>query len=237
MTSTATDSTEIEKGDRLPEIVDWLVGIAIAIGGLIAIVGGAVLAFAIDRGIVVENAEFDPGPVEVLPTQVTEPELLEVGLAIITWTGIGLLVAGVGMVVFAGWFVRRRRRSHTTASSETPGSSFGAFAVVGAVTTVLASALPFSSAIGGGVAGYLERAESTRTARVGALSGALSVLPFAVVVLFLVGGVWVGFGAIGQTGLAIAVSGLALVTVAIAAGVSIGLAALGGYVGGRLAER
>lgn len=236
MTSTATDST-VASGHRLPEVVDWLVGFAIAIGGFVSLVVGSVLVFVADRQFLVENVDRDADSVEIISTRITEPELLEIGIAVVDWTGVGLLVTGLAMVLFAGWFVVACHRSHARAREGTPTSSFGAFAVIGAVSTVLLSALPFSPVFGGAVAGYLERAESTRTASVGALAGALYLVPVAVVLLFLSGGLWAGFRTIGETGLALVIGGMLLVLFAIGASLSVGLSALGGYIGGWLADR
>lgn len=237
MASATTESApEVGTPGRLPQVVDWLVGLFIAIAGLVALVGGSILRFAIDRAVLLDHAEWDSGPVEVMSTQLTRPEVVDVAMAVLFWTGIGLIVTGVGMLLFAAWYVASRHRSHSRSETETPERSFGAFAVTGAVVTVLVSFVPFSSAVGGGVAGYLERAESTRTASVGALSGVLHVVPFAVIVLFVMIGVWVGFQAVGETGIAVLTNGVILLAFVVSAGVSIGLAALGGFLGGRLAE-
>lgn len=60
-------------------------------------------------------------------------------------------------------------------------------AVVGAIVTVLLSFTAVSPILGGGVAGYLQRGEPMDGARVGAISGAIATIPFA---LFL----WIVFG-------------------------------------------
>ena len=51
-------------------------------------------------------------------------------------------------------------------------------AVIGAVVTIVLSFTGFSPILGGAVAGYLQRETRKSGAKVGALSGALSFLPF-----------------------------------------------------------
>lgn len=98
---------------------------------------------------------------------------------------------------------------------------------IGAVVTIVTSFLPFSPVLGGAVAGYLQGGTRSEGAKVGGISGALSLLPLLffgfVVVLFLTGA-----GA-GDGGVALAFMLLVVGTLAVA--YTIGLGALGGYVG------
>lgn len=61
----------------------------------------------------------------------------------------------------------------------------GVNALVGAVISIVLAFLPFSTVIGGAVAGYLQGGETGDALRVGALSGAIAALPI-LFVLFLV---------------------------------------------------
>lgn len=61
----------------------------------------------------------------------------------------------------------------------------GVNALVGAVVSIVLAFLPFSTVIGGAVAGYLQGGETGDGVRVGALSGAIAALPM-LLVLFLV---------------------------------------------------
>ena len=61
----------------------------------------------------------------------------------------------------------------------------GLNAVIGAVVTVVTTFIPFSPVLGGAVAGYLQQEDSSTALKVGALSGAIAVLPFLLVVVFL----------------------------------------------------
>lgn len=109
-------------------------------------------------------------------------------------------------------------------------------AVVGAVVTVVFSFTGFSPLAGGGVAGYLQAETRTQGAMVGALSGALSFLPF----LFLA---VLGFGvlALGPMAGAGFPGGIELLVVLFVALPlfllwTVGLGAVGGYLGTYLYE-
>jgi hypothetical protein len=105
-------------------------------------------------------------------------------------------------------------------------------AVIGAVVTVVLAFTAVSPAIGGAVAGYLQREPPKRGARVGALSGAIASIPF---LLVLAVGVAVffgtspvgGFGAPGAVELGI----ILLLIVPLGTLWNVGLSAVGGYVG------
>lgn len=60
-------------------------------------------------------------------------------------------------------------------------------ALIGVAASVLLAFLPFSTALGGVVAGYLEGGELVDGARVGAIAGAISAVPFALLGYLVVG--------------------------------------------------
>ena len=103
-------------------------------------------------------------------------------------------------------------------------------AFLGAVVSVVLAFLPFSPVLGGGVAGYLERRDGVR---VGAISGVITALPLAlllvVAVLF-----WSVFVFIPDPAVA---GGLLFLTLVILVGVvvvalyTVVLSAVGGYLG------
>jgi|GEM_PF-557057 len=98
---------------------------------------------------------------------------------------------------------------------------------IGAVVTIVTSFLPFSPVLGGAVAGYLQGGTRTEGAKIGGISGAISLLPMLffgfIVVLFL-------FGAAPSEG-GIAFVFLLLVVGTFVVAYTIGLGALGGYIG------
>lgn len=215
----------------LPAFVDWLLAALIAIAGLGSLLGGTVLTFVVDRSLLAEA--ISRGDRSGMP--LTDAEFLDLAAAVETWLGVGLLVTGLGMVVGAIAYAVVRHRAHLDAADGEPAGSFVANAVLGAVTTAVLGFLPFSPAVGGAIAGYLERGVSERTVSVGAASGLLAAAPLLVLMVFLLGGLVSGLLAIGDGGLAIVAGAAVLLGMALAATVSGGLGAIGGYVGGALA--
>ncbi|QSG12761.1 putative membrane protein [Halapricum desulfuricans] len=105
-------------------------------------------------------------------------------------------------------------------------------AVVGAVVTVLASFIPFSPVLGGAVAGYLQKEDSSTALKVGALSGAIAAIPFLFVVALL-GSVLPFLPAFFDGPGAFAGIFVVFAIFAILASVvyTVGLSAIGGYLG------
>lgn len=103
-------------------------------------------------------------------------------------------------------------------------------ALLGAVVTVVASFVPFSPILGGGVAAYLSDADHTEGLRIGALSGVMATVPL---LLFgLLAAVFLGFFALGlDGGVAFGIGGILLLIfgVVLTGIYTVGLSALGGY--------
>lgn len=102
---------------------------------------------------------------------------------------------------------------------------------IGALVTVVLSFTVFSPALGGAVAGYLQREDERAGVRVGALSGALAAIPF-LLFLFFIGGI-VSAGSMMGGGMGVP-GGFAVVLIfgfVFALVWSVGLGALGGYLG------
>ena len=54
-------------------------------------------------------------------------------------------------------------------------------ALIGGIVGIVLSFVPFSTVIGGGIAGYLEGGDSTAGAKVGALAGLVAFVPFVLI--------------------------------------------------------
>ncbi len=108
-------------------------------------------------------------------------------------------------------------------------------AAIGAAVTVVLSFTGVSPAIGGGVAGYLQREDRLQGAKVGAFSGVLAFVPFLFVLVlvfaFLVAGPMAG-GAPGGVELLV----LLLVVFPLVLLWNAGLGAVGGYLGAFVRE-
>jgi hypothetical protein len=113
-------------------------------------------------------------------------------------------------------------------------------ALLGGLTAVVLAFLPFSPALGGVLAGYLQGPDTREGLRVGALAGVVATVPFALLVLlfggFLFAFVPVGMGMMDPSVGAFGLVGLFvfLVFLLLGLGYTVGLAALGGLLGAYL---
>ena len=111
-------------------------------------------------------------------------------------------------------------------------------AIIGAVVGVVLSFIPFSTVIGGAVAGFLEGPDGREGALAGALAGAITFVPFVGLSILLLGILGFGMGVA-----AVPLEGFAVVLLMFALGSSmmllytVGLALLGGYLGAYLARK
>lgn len=215
----------------LPGFVDWLLAAFVALVGLALVVGGSALTLLLDADALREGIESG----EIASTTLTEAELLDVSLATTNWTGIGLLVTGVAMVVLAVAYVIVRRRARQRVTDGTRVGSPTTNALLGAVISAIFGFIPFSPLLGGGVAGYLEQRESERTVSVGALSGVLWAAPLLVILTFVSVGLVIGLAGVSAPGLATVVGTAMLLTLFVVAILGAGAGALGGYLGGWVA--
>lgn len=240
MDSTPPDGTNqptVSRTDEpLPEVIDWILGVLVVLGGLGSLVGGSALTFLVDRDLLAEAIEDEAVTVTVGTTDLTDAEAVDVADAVTSWVGIGLLVTGFATVLFGVGYVILRHRAHARYQRGGPITSYGAHAVLGGVATSVLSFLPFSPVIGGGLAGYLERSESDRTISVGTIAGLLPMVPVVVILLFVLVGVVSGLLAVEQGGAAVVGGAGIFFALMVVATVGATLGALGGYLGGRLAE-
>lgn len=204
--------------------VDWIIaGMLVLIGLAIAGMGGLLVSVANRARFAdwVAEGTVDPGPF-------TPAEMVDVLFAATWWGGIAVILAGLVVVVGGVAFgVGRHRIDRAGDAAEPP--TFLANALLGAVVTVMTSFVPFSGAIGGGLAGYLETDDSWSGALVGGTAAVLLAVPFAIVLLALVAGLAAeGNAALGVVFLILSLVGFAF---------SIGVGALGGAVGAYLRGR
>lgn len=228
--SVADASSADTPGGPVPGWVDWLVGAAIALVGLLLAVVGGVLTASLDRATITDLVR--EGTVE---GSLTEAELIDIAVPTVFWTGLGLLVGGLVLLVGAAAYVYYQRQFRQAAGTDRRVGNFWTNAVAGAVATLVFSFVPFSQVLGGAVAGYLEHGESGKSIQVGAVSGAVGVAPALVILPFVLVGIASGAAAIGESALTVFVAGIVVVALLFGTALSAGLGALGGYAGGHIA--
>lgn len=129
------------------------------------------------------------------------------------------------------------RPQSTHAGREEPAESSNTMlnALVGAIVTAVTTPLvPFAPVLGGAVAGYLDSEGTDRRAdsgvKVGAISGAIALVPLLVVVPFLL------FFLVFDPVIAISVFAIAAIVMVFLVAYTIGFSALGGLLGVYLRE-
>lgn len=110
-----------------------------------------------------------------------------------------------------------------------PGTSTAVNALIGGIVGIVLSFVPLSTLVGGAVAGYLEGGTTADGVRVGALAGAVMLLPFVLIGAFFAV-FFLGVGA-GPGGAPIAFGFMILVMLLFGALYTVGLSAVGGYLG------
>ena len=214
-------------------LVDWITAVLLVLGGLMFTTFGAAISAVADR----EQIASWVADGQLTSTELTDAELIDTTLALFTWGGIGLIVTGLLLIVGGFSFLLYRRRAREAATTEVQQPDSVTLAIVGAIVTVVTSFVPLSPILGGVVSGYLGGGEGTDGARVGAYAGLVAAVPFALLVLFLLGGFGIVAVELGLGGVAV-VAALALVfSSLVGVGYLVGLSALGGYIGVSLAAR
>lgn len=204
--------------------VDWIIAVVLILFGLAMTGLGGFLVGITDRELFEELVAEENFHSDVF----TEAELVDLMVAGNWWAGVGVVTAGLGMVLVGALFGLGRHRIDRLEPGE-PAPTFVANALLGAVVTSLTSFVPLSGLIGGGAAGYLETTDSGSGAIVGGTSGLLVIAPIAIIGLLLMIGFAVeGFVTIGM---------LLFVAIIFLLAFAIGLGAAGGAVGAYLRGR
>lgn len=110
--------------------------------------------------------------------------------------------------------------------TDNTGSSTVINALIGAAAGIILSFVPFSTLLGGAIAGYLEGGESSAGLRVGAIAGVIMLIPMTLMGMFFL----FLFG-IGTTGAPIAFGLMAMFMLLMSAVYTVGFSAAGGYLG------
>ncbi len=228
MESTASPSDvpgESEQTIVFDRLLDWSIGAILTIVGLLGATFGLGIYYAVNRPDVAEliyNSEFQS---DVL----TEAEAIDALVAVGQWTGLGFVVAG-GLTVIAGVAVVVAHGRARRAGRSTPR---WIVALVGGILGIVLGFVPFSPALGGAVAGYLDPNRSASGLGIGTVAGLFGAVPVVIVASFASVGLFMGLPGDAII-LVISVFGLLFIfTVATA----VGLSAVGGYAGHWLRDR
>lgn len=221
----------IQPSGPISKLVDWVTAALLVFGGLLFATAGTGLYTLADRsriaGWVAEG--------RLTSTELTDAELIDTTQALLTWGGIGMAVTGAVLVVGGVAFLLYRSRLRARTTNERPDST--TLAIIGAVVTVVTSFVPFSPILGGTVSGYLRGGDSADGARVGAYAGLAAAVPFALLGLFVLGGLSVAAVELGLGGLGVFVALAVVFSLFVSVAYLVGLSALGGYLGVALAAR
>ncbi|WP_226008023.1 DUF5518 domain-containing protein [Natrinema salinisoli] len=114
-----------------------------------------------------------------------------------------------------------------TPAADKSGSSTAINALIGAAAGVILSFVPFSTLLGGAIAGYLEGGEPGDGLRVGAIAGVVMLIPMVLIGMFFMM-FFVGFGTGGAP---LAFGMMAILMLMFGALYTVGLSAAGGYLG------
>lgn len=235
--ATASGDDRADKsGEGLPEIVDWVLGAAVALAGLLAIAGGAVIRSVADRESIAEVLREEDVTATVGSRELTTAEATDLAETLLGWVELGLFVVGGGLLVVAVGYVAYRRRARARRRPDERLESFGTHALLGAVLGAVLSFVPLATALGGAASGYFEQKNAGRPTTAGGVSGLLIVVPVFVLLAFVLVGLVQGLQEIGEGGEAGVVAATIAFAVVFGAAVAGILGAVGGFVGSKIAE-
>lgn len=205
-------------------VFDWVIAAVLLVGAGLFALGGATLYVAITPDIATELVQDGDIQADFL----SEAELIDATVAISEWLGIGLMVTAVLLLVVAVAVVDVHRRVRDR-GDPTP---LWILAVAGSLVGSVLSFIPFSQAVGGGVAGYLLDRGPRSGAGVGALSGVFTILPALVIMGFTLVGIFEGL----PNDAAAAVAGITAVSLLVGFVFVFVVSAVGGFAGGWIRE-
>jgi len=214
-----------------PGFLDWLIPAFLVLAGFAVVVGGAGLWAGTDVEIIQQMVA--EGAIQ--SDMYTGQDLVDVTYATAWWSAIGLVVTGVAIWLGAAWFVVLRRRERRQEKTGEQPRYVWTNAIVGAVAAIVLGFIPLSQALGGAIAGYLQREDRDTNVKVGALSGLLTGLPIVIAVVFVFAGLIDGTLGVEDGNwapLLIAVTGFTVVLTLLFV---IAVGAIGGWIGGHLA--
>jgi hypothetical protein len=216
---------------EVSSLVDWGVSAVLALVGLILAASGWLVYTRLGRpeireAVATENVSFEG---------LSASELVNLGVPFLDWVAIGLGVTGAILLASGIAFAVSRWRTHKHVATHggTTGTTW-AHSVYGAVAGAVLSFVPFSTALGGAVAGYLRNGSSPSGAKIGALSGLLGSVPMATILGGALVGAVAGANAIGEGATGTLLAGVGLVLLFVLVSINAGLGALGGVLGKRL---
>lgn len=217
------DRPGISRGMR--RAIDIVVAISLVLVGVGGAVLGGLLVSLADRDLILELVEEETIEGDFL----TEAELVDLVYTGLIWGGAGVILAGIVLVIggIVGIGYRRRLDQRIEADEEQATPSLASNALVGAVVTVVVSFVPFSSLVGGAVAGYLQQDDARAGFRAGIVTGLFLALPVTLIFGVLLTGIIIeGF---------VTVSLIILMSIIVSLIFTIIMTSLGGYIGGYLA--
>lgn len=221
---------------EVPSFVDWLLGAIVIVGGVLFIVAGALLLVGIDRDALEQTILTEEIETTIFLTELSEEEISLMAATTVSASGIGLIIAGIAIFGFGFIYIIYRYWVRRNRAADEYVRSYGTYAVLGAVISVAVSFIPFSTVIGGGVAGYLEQQESNRTVSVGGLAGILPTLPVVIVAIVVLGGLVFTVSDFDGTSFLVLLIGVSVLSLLVLIILAACLGAIGGYLGGKIAE-
>lgn len=220
----------------MPRALDWIVAALLGLGGLaVASAGSAVLAVVDQRTLA---DEVGGGEITVVTAErtLTDAEATALATDVLNWTGLGLVVTGVGLLAVGALYGLASYRANNREGGFTVREHGRRAAVVGAVATGLLSFLPLSPVFGGGIAAYLDLPDTDRSVRLGALSGALAAVPAVVILAFTTVGLYTGLSVLDDGWIRVTTVMWMGVSVLITVVASVGLGGVGGYAADQLVD-